>query len=77
MDPEPSEEVGEYYAADFEEDYRQGHYEEDAEEEQEREMPSPTGSEGEAPGLCIQAQVHDHGRMGDELVSKRPFMEGR
>jgi hypothetical protein len=25
VDPEPSEEVEEYYAADLEEDYRQGH----------------------------------------------------
>jgi hypothetical protein len=49
-DPEASEEVEENYAADFEEDYGQGHYKEDNEEEPERETPSPTGSEGQGTG---------------------------
>ncbi len=53
VEPEPSKEEEEFYAADFEEDYGQGHYYEDDEDEPDREE-TPTGSEDEAPCLCQQ-----------------------
>jgi hypothetical protein len=54
VDPEQSREEEEYYAADFEEDYGHGHYDEDKEEELGRETPSLTSSEEERLHLCQQ-----------------------
>jgi hypothetical protein len=41
VEPEPSKEEEEFYAADFEDDYGQGHYYEDDEDEPDREETRP------------------------------------
>jgi hypothetical protein len=41
VEPDPSKEEEEFYAADFEEDYGQGHYYEDDKDEPDREETRP------------------------------------